>query len=578
MIADDARKWTDKQLEKLEKKVTKVYADAEKELNKKWKAYLKGADKKVSALEKEAIKQENLWNKGKGNFDSYVKSIEDLKAAKKKYTLQNTAYKNMVDSVTKDIADVNQQALSIINGRLSDIYNVNFQQVRESVENLGVDFSLADKATVNRMIKDGDIKLPKKKISVPADQQWNTKKINSSVLQGILQGESIPDIAKRLEPIINTNRTSAIRNARTLVTGAENRGRLDSYKELEKQGAVIHKVWLSTADGRTRDWHIDMDGQEVGLKEDFIDGLGNELEYPGDPGAAPETVYNCRCSMTSEIIGFKDENGNVHYIERDEKERDLHDIQIGEERERRAEENPQSAPIPRDNAYSQARKDSALWAQTEKEYDDVMREMTGEVWRNATEDQKYAAYDYTSDSSGYNSPLRRHSKVADYEADRINDLTGYIDQSELICDTWLQRGVDESGSAKFLGIDADMFYGSVEDMRNAVMDKVVRDEAFFSCGSSKGSGFDGVVFNVYCPQGTKAAYCEPFSYFGSGDGFDWNGFDTQTRFGSEFETLLQRGSEFRVTKIEKDAYGDWFFDIEVVGQNPAPLKDILKIY
>lgn len=333
-MTDKAREWTDKELARMEKKIDKTYKQASKELNKKWDAYMKRGEERILALN-------NAYNEAVRSGDR--KSIDDaknrLESAMKSFTLRNDQYKAMVESVTLDMAQVNQQALSYINDQLPNVYAENHDQVKVDLNNIKVDYTLADKGTVKRMIKDGDIKLPKKKISVPKDVAWNTKKINSSVLQGILQGESMDKIAKRLLPIMDSNRTSAIRNARTLVTGAENRGRIDSYHELADQGIIIKKVWIATGDDRTRDAHLVMDGQEVDLDENFVDGDGYELEYPADPSGEPATVYNCRCSMRTHIVGVQNEDGTIDYIDY-EHEEGLHQEQIEEEIERRNHEEP----------------------------------------------------------------------------------------------------------------------------------------------------------------------------------------------------------------------------------------------
>lgn len=330
-MADKAREWTDEQLEKLEKKISKEYKQAEKELTQKWNAYMEKGEARLSALE-QAVSDA----KKSGDKDLIKEAQDKLQKAKENYTLQNTHYKDMVDSVTMDIAKVNQQALSYINGQLPNIYATNYEQAKDILDDLPVSYSLHNKSTVMNMIDKGDIKLPKKKINIPKDQRWNTKKINSSVLQGILQGEPMDKIAKRLLPIMDNNKVSAIRNARTLVTGAENRGRLDSYKELEDQGIVLKKVWIATGDDRTRDWHLSMDGQEVDVDENFVDGNGNELEYPADPSAEPETVYNCRCSMRTHVVGFRKDDGSINYVDY-EHEEGLHQQQIEAEKEKRAE-------------------------------------------------------------------------------------------------------------------------------------------------------------------------------------------------------------------------------------------------
>lgn len=299
-MADKVREWTDKKLSKMEKEIERQYKQAKKELTKKWNAYMQEAGKKIESAEKDYAKA--LVGEDQTRIKKTKKTLEE---AKKENTLNNQYYKDMVDSVTLDMAQINQQTLAYVNGQLPAIYAENYEQVRDIVSETGISFSLADKSTVNRMIADGDIKLPEKKLQISKDQRWNTRKINSSVLQGILQGESMDKIAERLEPIMNNNQKSAIRNARTLVTGAENRGRLDSYKELEEQGLILKKVWIATTDDRTREWHLSMDGQEVDIDENFVDGNENKLEYPGDPSAEPETVYNCRCSMRTIVVGFE---------------------------------------------------------------------------------------------------------------------------------------------------------------------------------------------------------------------------------------------------------------------------------
>jgi len=63
----------------------------------------------------------------------------------------------------------------------------------------------------------------------------------------------------------------------------------------------VVRIWNTSGDARARDIHVSMDGQEVGLDEPFVDGAGNLLMYPGDPGAPPETSINCRCSFSIRI-------------------------------------------------------------------------------------------------------------------------------------------------------------------------------------------------------------------------------------------------------------------------------------
>lgn len=191
-------------------------------------------------------------------------------------------------------------------------------------------FSLVDKKTVKRLVDDGDIELPYKDLDKIKDKRWNTKQMSSKLLQGILNGDPVDVIAMSLIGIVSNNEAAAMRNARTMVTGAENRGRLDSYNELDEQGVVQKKVWIATPDDRTRESHLEIDGEEVDIGDKFTNGL----DFPGDPSGDPSEVYNCRCTMVDRIVGFRRADGSISYIDA-ERDATTHDAQIEKEREKR---------------------------------------------------------------------------------------------------------------------------------------------------------------------------------------------------------------------------------------------------
>ena len=326
-----AQRQTAKELKLLEEEIEQVYLTAQEELSVKWNNYMKRAEKRL------ATKQQAYESAlAKGDKELVKSTKTALDNAKRNITFEDRRYRAMVDDITSRLAHKNQIALDYINGRLPNVYRYNYNEVSVMCNKIGIDFTMVNEQTVANMIKRGDVKLPKKKVSIPKDKRWNTKQINSQVLQGIVQGEDMNKIAKRLEPIVDNNKVAAMRNARTITGGVQNQGRIDSYKKLEKDGVVGKKVWLAGADGRTRDWHIDMDGQEKGLDEPFIDGLGNKLDYPKDPSAPPETVYNCRCDADYKPIGFKNDDGSITLIDYDKVNTEtLHDRQIKAERMRR---------------------------------------------------------------------------------------------------------------------------------------------------------------------------------------------------------------------------------------------------
>lgn len=224
------------------------------------------------------------------------------------------------------------------------------------------------------------------------------------------------------------------------------------------------------------------------------------------------------------------------------------------------------------DAYSKKRKDAALWAKDTEEADKLVRDRCGEVWRAASELEKDAAYGYTAGSSYINEPLRGQkyqpydsatSAKAARSQSHIQALTDMIERSAYDRDIWLQRGVDYRGAQGLLGIN---LYGADP---KSLIGKTVTEKAFSSCGVAKGRGFNKeVIYNIYCPKGTKMLYCEPFSAFGNGSGRAWDGLAKQAHFGYESEMLLQQGTTFRIIKAEYTG-GRWYIDLEVIAQTPV---------
>ena len=325
MAVDRARRWTDAHLAEMEAHIAHVYREAQADLTAKWNDYMVRGQRRLDDLYAAYVG---------APVDKKPDALKRYQDAVQNYTLRNEWYRDMVDETTYRLAHVNEIAVAYVNGEMPAIYVRNYNQIDPEALYIRSNWTLRDEHTVANLMRDS---LPEKTVNYAKDMLWNKRQINSSVLQGILQGESISKMAKRLLPIVDNNKASAIRTARTMVTAAENRGRLDRYQEYEAEGIITHKVWIATPDGRTRNWHMSMDGQEVEVNEPFIDGHGHELEYPGDPSGAPDSIYNCRCSMRSQIIGVRGSNGHIITITQYRDGTSLHDLQIAAERARRGE-------------------------------------------------------------------------------------------------------------------------------------------------------------------------------------------------------------------------------------------------
>lgn len=314
---DKAREKTDKILQEMEDYLTEFYRQSEKEIRIKWDAYMVEQAKKIKDLQEEYEKA-----KESGDKDEIRKLGIKLSREKQRLTIQNRYYKEMVEEVTNQIAHVNETAIAYVNSEIPNIYVINSngakEHIREKIDvikdkiDVGIRFDLMDEFTAKRLLTDNALYAPLfKKVDVPKDKRWNQKLIHSQVSQGILQGESIGKIADRIQNVTDANRASAIRNARTMCTTAENTGRMDSFKDAEKMGIVGKKVWLSTWEpGRTRKWHLDLYKKKKDINEPFRNEKG-DIMYPGDPNASAANIYNCRCTTYEDVIGFRTKDGSV---------------------------------------------------------------------------------------------------------------------------------------------------------------------------------------------------------------------------------------------------------------------------
>lgn len=289
---------TDKLLLTMEKKLSGIYSRANKEVQKKMDEYLAGLKAKGDKLQEAIAAAKTAEEKAKAEA-AYKTFLENS-------TFKSEHYNALAAEMARNLSDVNKIATAYVNDKMPDVYAVNYNYVGGDISGKvkGYSFEMVDASTVKTLATKDKTLLPYKTVDGRKDVRWNTQAVNSEVLQGILQGESIPDISRRLTNVTEMNLSSAIRNARTSTTCAENRGRMDSYHKAEEMGIKIHKIWIATNDQRTREAHEELDGQEREIDEPFENSLG-DIMYPGDPDADPANVYNCRCTMKTKILGFE---------------------------------------------------------------------------------------------------------------------------------------------------------------------------------------------------------------------------------------------------------------------------------
>lgn len=311
---------TDKELQKLERKIKSVYKQAEKELSEEWEKYIAGWDEVVDG---KTIRHKGLLERYAEEYEAYQNGKYTKEQFEAWYFAQvgrGERWDALRQKMANRMVNANQTACSMINDTTPGIWSMNYNYegyvIDDYTENPGVDWTIINENTVKNLMMQNKSILPLPEqvgVNVPKDQRWNEKKMTNALLQGILQGKSIDKIADSFQAVSGINRTSAIRNARTSVTSAQNSGKQSAYDKIYKErGIKYQKEWDAARDKRVRESHAMLDGVRVDYDERFPNGL----MYPGDFSIViPSEVYNCRCTMRRVIPGLTDDRKNDNDVE-----------------------------------------------------------------------------------------------------------------------------------------------------------------------------------------------------------------------------------------------------------------------
>ena len=294
-LPDIANDETEEMLAQMIAEIESVYGQAYDELRKKadkFLAWFKVADQKFQ----DAIA-------------SGERTVNEWKRWRTTQLLTGIHWFAMSETMAMDLVNADGIAFSIMNAYIPTVYALNGNWATYTIEKqtqINTSFELFNEQAIERIIRDHPDLLPQPTLNIPKDLQWNKQHIQSAVMQSIIQGEDVYQLADRLASVTDMNENAAIRNARTSITSAQNMGRQDAYERADSMGIKLKKYWVATLDFRTRESHRRMDGIGVGIYDKFPNGL---IE-PGDPSGDPAEVYNCRCTTITKPDGFQLHNEN----------------------------------------------------------------------------------------------------------------------------------------------------------------------------------------------------------------------------------------------------------------------------
>lgn len=295
-MEDLGAKWTDEKIAELEERIKELYSEAYDEVYEKYMAFCR-------KFEKDDKKYSQQLKDGKITAATYRDWLRGQ-------VFQRRRWQAQLDDLAKTLTRTNQIAMDIINEAAPGVFAMNANWAEFEIERAGnadMGFGLHDEDTVKRLLRDEPNLLPPPKVKIPEDEAWNMKAITRQINLGIVMGEGLEDIAKRLRHVADMNANQARTHARTAMTGAQNAGRIEGYHRAEDMGIRLEKEWLATLDNHTRHAHAALDGQHVPVDEPFQSELG-EIMYPGDRNARPANVYNCRCTLVAHLLDYPDED------------------------------------------------------------------------------------------------------------------------------------------------------------------------------------------------------------------------------------------------------------------------------
>lgn len=286
----------DKELIYLEERISALYEEASyqitEEYNRFYSNYQLEYERRLAMVESGEMSQDS--------FNTWCRN----------QIFQSNRYQAMISSLTDVLTNADVAAMAAVNEQLpytlAESYDFISSLGFEAADKAGITmgtFQIYNADSVQAIIRDNPDLLPV--VDLPEDERWNRNHINNEITQAIIQGDSMQQVARRLQSVAAMDDRAAIRNARTAMTAAENLGRSESARRLKEKGLPVKEVWSATKDSRTRNTHLLLDGTEKDEQGYYgADILAIPLRFPADPNGEPQEIYNCRCRENVQIAGI----------------------------------------------------------------------------------------------------------------------------------------------------------------------------------------------------------------------------------------------------------------------------------
>lgn len=146
-----------------------------------------------------------------------------------------------------------------------------------------------------------------KAFEISLNRELRDRRSDGSIRRAIAQNKPLP--RERIDRLVEhyTKRYVRYRSeviGRTEALRAVHEGNEEGYRQAIADGHIeadqLRRKWDTRLDGRERDTHLLLNGQEKGWGEPWLTRNG-PIRYPGDPNAPAVETIQCRCALTTRI-------------------------------------------------------------------------------------------------------------------------------------------------------------------------------------------------------------------------------------------------------------------------------------
>lgn len=231
----------------------------------------------------------------------YVDQYQEMSDAQRYALSRKKDIARKIDGILKDLQGETQETIydhvkeSAVEGFLHTMFDI------EKQARVNLDFNMINEKYIENLVTK-----PTKGKTFSQRLYNNRRKLGQTVKQelidGAIHGRGYKVIARNIAEQTEANYKQSLGIARTEGGRVQSETTQLAYEEAEELGVVMQKQWASSLDDTTREEHADLDGQTVGIDEDFeIDGWS--APAPRMFGDAYMDI-NCRCTTITVVNGI----------------------------------------------------------------------------------------------------------------------------------------------------------------------------------------------------------------------------------------------------------------------------------